>query len=155
MTDTIFTVDKDTLSVHTERVFDAPVERLWRAYTDPTEIPKWWGPVTYMTVVDKHDFRVGGAWRYVQTAADDQEYAFSGVFKEIVELQKITDTFEYEPIPGHSLLETATFETLPDGKTRLTAVAHYDNLEDLDGMVGAGMESGQRESMDRLAELVH
>ena len=130
------------------------MERVWQACTDPEQIPKWWGPGYLITVVDKMDFRVGGQWRFIQTEPSGKEHGFSGVYKEIEELKKISDTFEYEPMPGHVLLETATFESLPDGKTKFSTVAHYDNLEDLEGMVGMGMESGQRESMDRLAELV-
>lgn len=154
MADTTFEIEKDKLEVRTERVFDAPVERVWQACTDPAQIPKWWGPGYLTTVVDKMDFRIGGEWRFVQTEPNGKEHGFHGVYKEIEELQKISDTFEYEPIPGHVLLETATFESLPDGKTKFSTVAHYDSLEDLEGMVGMGMESGQRESMDRLAKLV-
>lgn len=154
MAGTNFTVDKEKLEVRTERVLDAPMERVWQAFTDPAQIPKWWGPGYLKTVVDKMDFRVGGEWRFVQTEPDGKEHGFHGVYKEIEPRKKISDTFEYEPIPGHVLLETATFEALPDGKTKFTTTAHYDNLDDLEGMVGMGMESGQRESMDRLAALV-
>lgn len=154
MSGTDFTVDKDNLEVRTSRDFNASRQRLWHAVTDPEQIPKWWGPAQYETRVDKHDFRVGGEWRFVQTGKDGEEFGFNGVFKEIVEHEKVSDTFEFEPMPGHVLIETMTLEELEPGKTRMTAVAKYANLEDLEGMVQSGMEGGQRESYDRLAELV-
>ncbi len=154
MSDSNFKVDKDNLKVITTRVLKAKPERVFAAYSDPQQIPNWWGPEKYKTVIDKFDFRVGGTWRFIQTDETGKDYAFNGVYKEINAPGKISDTFEYEPIPGHILLETVTFEAQPDGTTLLTATAKYDNLEDLEGMVSSGMESGQRESMDRLARLV-
>jgi uncharacterized protein YndB with AHSA1/START domain len=156
MPKSVFTVDKANLVVRTERFFNATPERLFKAYTDPEQIPQWWGPAALTTVVDKMDLRVGGAWRFVQTETGPggKEHAFSGVYKVIDEPHKIVDTFEYEPMPGHILEETITFELQPDGTTKLSAVAHYANLEDLEGMVNMGMESGAVESQDRLAKLV-
>jgi uncharacterized protein YndB with AHSA1/START domain len=154
MADSTFTIDKDKLEVRTERIFAASPERLFEAYSDPEQIPNWWGPRAMKTVVDKLDFKVGGVWRFVSTAPDGKEHAFNGVYKEIDKPNKISDTFEYEPVPGHILLETATFEVQPDGRTKLTATAKFDNVGDLEGMVAMDMESGQTESMDRLAELV-
>jgi uncharacterized protein YndB with AHSA1/START domain len=100
------------------------------------------------------DVKVGGAWRIVQTDPGGTQHAFRGVFKEIDEPNKIVRTFEYEPMAGHILVETATFEAQPDGTTKQTITAHYENVDDLNGMVEMGMEDGQRESMDRLATLV-
>jgi uncharacterized protein YndB with AHSA1/START domain len=122
--------------------------------TADDQIPQWWGPAQYATVVDKNDVRVGGSWRLVQTDSDGTEHAFSGEFQEVDEPHKIVRTFEYEPIPGHGLTETMTLEPQADGTTLMTATAHYANIEDLEGMVSMGMESGQRESYDRLAALV-
>jgi uncharacterized protein YndB with AHSA1/START domain len=154
MTDSTFTIEREELEVRTERVFDAPVERVWQAMNDPAQIPNWWGPAAMKTVVDKMDVRVGGEWRYVQYDPDGTEHGFHGEYREIDEPRKVVSTFEYEPLAGHVLVQTALYEELPDGKTKLTTIAHYDNIEDLDGMVSMGMESGQRESIDRLAALV-
>lgn len=154
MAETDFIVDKENLEVRTSRVFEASPQRLWQAYTDPTEIPKWWGPGYLDTVVDKMDIRIGGQWRFIQTEPDGKEHAFSGVYKEVVEPKRLVDTFEYEPIAGHILVETMTLEVVEAGKTKLSSTAKYANLEDLEGMVSMGMEGGQRESMDRLAKLV-
>ncbi|HEY3248515.1 MAG TPA: SRPBCC family protein [bacterium] len=138
-----------------ERIFDAPPETIFKALTDPTAIPKWWGPRKYTTAVDKMDLRVGGAWRFVHRGEDGKEYAFHGVFKAIEPPKLISQTFNYEGFPGeHESLDTLTLEDLGGGKTKVTAVTTFATLEDLDGMVGSGMESGAVESWDRLAALV-
>ena len=154
MNQTDFIVDKDKLEVTTRRTFKASAERLFKAHTDPAEIPQWWGPGNLTTTVDKLELRPGGAWRFVQREPEGQEHAFRGVFKEIDEPTKLVSTFEYEPMAGHVLTQTVTFDEQPDGTTKLTTVAHYDNLQDLQGMVDMAMEDGQRESMERLAAMV-
>jgi uncharacterized protein YndB with AHSA1/START domain len=135
------------------RVFNAPRELVFKAHTDPNLIPKWWGRRNYTTTVDKLDLRVGGAWRFVQRDADGNEYAFNGVYREIVPPERLSYTFEFEGMPGHVLVETLTFEE-QDGKTRLTVTGLYQSAEDRDGMLQSGMEEGANESYDQLAELL-
>ena len=154
MDETTFEVKKEQLEVVTSRTFKATPERLWAALTNTEQIPKWWGPAVMKTVVEKNDVKVGGAWRCVSTAPDGKVHAFRGEYKEIDEPHKLVRSFEYEPMAGHILTETMSLEALPDGTTKVTATAHYDNLGDLEGMVSMGMEEGQRESFDRLATLV-
>ncbi len=153
MPKTTFKVDKDKLRIVLTRVYDASRERLWKAYTDPEEIPKWWGPAYLTTKVDKMDVKVGGSWRFVQTEPNGKEHAFRGVYKELDEPNKLTNTFEYEPMAGHIILESVTFNE-SDGKTTIIAVSKYDNIGDLEGMVAMDMESGAVESQERLAKLV-
>jgi uncharacterized protein YndB with AHSA1/START domain len=151
---TIFKVDKDQLQVRMERVYNASPERLYKAYTTAEDIMKWWGPRDYIKVIDKLDVRVGGAWRIVHTDSTGAEYAFNGVYKELDEPNKISQTFEWEGMPGHILVETSTFEDLGDGTTKVSTVSQYDNIEDLEGMVATGMETGAVEGTEQLAELV-
>ncbi len=151
--ETKFTVDRDNLEVRMERVFDAPRDLVWKVITDPSLIPQWWGPAKYKTIVDKMDFKVGGVWRFMHKN-DQGDYAFNGVYKEIVPNEKIVDTFEFEPMPGHILTETMTLSDLPEGKTQFKQVSKYATIEDLDGMVASGMESGATETVERLAKLV-
>jgi uncharacterized protein YndB with AHSA1/START domain len=151
---TVFTIDKDNLEVHAERVYKATPEQLYDAYTDPEKIAQWWGPAKYKMIVDKMDVRVGGVWRFLHEEADGTQYAFNGVYKELDRPNKIVDSFEFEGMPGHVLIETATFEPQPDGTTKLTATSRYENLEDLEGMVATGMEGGLTEGQERLARLV-
>ena len=94
------------------RVFDAPRERLFQAYTDPKLIPRWWGPARYTTAVDRMDLRPGGTWRYVHRGADGSEYAFRGEYREIVPPERLVSTFEFEGLPGHVSVDTASFEDL-------------------------------------------
>ncbi len=150
MSKTNFEVDRDKLEVRISRVFNASPERLWQAFIDPEQIPKWWDKTT----VDKHDLKVGGTWRFVSKDEDGKVHAFSGVFKEIDEPRKIVRTFEYEPWAGHILVESVTFEPQAGGKTLMTTVSKYQNIGDLEGMVKSGMERGATAGMERLAKLV-
>jgi uncharacterized protein YndB with AHSA1/START domain len=151
-------IDKENKMTIMERVFDAPLEMLWKAHVDPTLIPQWWGPRDTQTVVAEMDVREGGKWRYVHKGPDENgqiaEYAFYGEYKEIKEHESITWTFNFEPIgPGHEITETIFFEKIEDGKTKLRTVSHYNTIEDLDGMVQSGMEEGATQTWDRLEEL--
>jgi uncharacterized protein YndB with AHSA1/START domain len=134
------------------RVFDAPRELVFKVSMDPNLIPRWWGPKSLTTTVDKMDVRTGGVWRFVQQDADGNDFAFHGVYHEISQ-KRLVQTFEFEGMPGHVLLEICTFEDI-DGKTRLTEKSVYESVEDRDGMLKSGMEEGAKETMDRLAELV-
>jgi uncharacterized protein YndB with AHSA1/START domain len=153
MTTSDFVVEAGTQEIVMTHVFDAPRDLVFKTYTDPSLIPLWWGPRRLTTTVDKHEFRPGGAWRFVQRDADGNEFAFHGEYREIVPPERIVGTFEFEGMPGHVLVETVTLEEL-DGKTKLTATTVFESVEDRDGMVASGMESGARESMERLAELL-
>jgi uncharacterized protein YndB with AHSA1/START domain len=133
------------------RVFDAPRELVFRAYTDPDAIPHWWGPRRLTTTVDKMDVRPGGVWRYVHQDADGNEYAFNGVYREVVPPERLVSTFEFEGMPGHVSVDTLTLEE-HDGKTTLTTTSRFETPEDRDGMLKSGMETGMRETLDRLAE---
>jgi uncharacterized protein YndB with AHSA1/START domain len=135
------------------RTFDAPRELVFRAYTDPGSIPRWWGPRRLTTTVDRMEVRPGGVWRFVHRGPDGDEHAFNGVYREIVPPARLVYTFEYEGMPGHVMLETVTFEE-HDGRTRLTDTALFETVEDRDGMLESGMEEGATDSMDRLAELL-
>lgn len=97
--------------------------------------------------------REGGRWRFVEREPDGNEYGFHGVYHAIFSPERIVQTFEFEGVPGHVLLETATFEE-HDGKTMLTAQSVFQSVEDRDGMVQSGMEEGAVDTMDRLAELL-
>ena len=137
-----------------ERVFNAPRELVFRAFVDPELVPKWWGMRTSTTIVDKMDVRPGGAWRYVQVMSDGTEHGFRGEYREIVPPEKISWTFEYEPMPGHVLVETTTFEVVEGNKTRAVTISVFDTVEERDGMLSSGMEAGAAESYDRLEELL-
>jgi uncharacterized protein YndB with AHSA1/START domain len=135
------------------RVFDAPRELVFKAYTDPELIPHWWGPRILTTTIEKQDLHPGGTWRFVQTDPEGNVYGFHGEYQEVDPPARLVSTFEFEGMPGHVLVETITFEE-ENGKTKLTSHALFANAEDRNGMIESGMESGAHEGMDRLAELL-
>jgi uncharacterized protein YndB with AHSA1/START domain len=135
------------------REFNAPRELVFRALTDPTLVPRWWGPSTLTTVVDKMDVKAGGIWRFVQRDAAGNEYGFHGVYHEVLAPERIIQTFEFEGLPGHVLLETMILEE-HDGKTAIIDSSVFQTVEDRDGMLQSGMEGGAAESWDRLEELL-
>ena len=151
--ETTFSVNRGTRQIVMSRVFDAPRKRVFEAYTDPKLIPLWWGPRAHTTRVDRMEVRKGGKWRYVSRDTDGSEYAFRGEILEIVPQERIVTTFEFEGMPGHISRDTAIFEDV-GGKTRVTITSQFDSLEDLEGMLASGMETGARETWDRLAELL-
>lgn len=146
-------INREQKTVKMERVFDAPAELVWKVYTNPDLIPQWWGIDGTTTVVDKMDFRIGGAWRFVQKGQNGEEYGFRGEYKDIVPGKLIKQTFEFELMAGHILTETLEFIE-ENGKTRLVNISYYDTLEDLEGMVASGMEKGANETWDRLEKLL-
>ena len=136
------------------RTFDAPPELVYRAYTEPDLVQQWLGPRRFTMVVDRWDAKPGGSWRYVHREPDgSSEYGFHGVFHAVEPNQRIVQTFEFEGVPGHVSLDSATFEG-QNGQTKVTSHSVYQSVEDRDGMLGAGMESGMNEAMERLDELL-
>ncbi len=141
------------LEIVTERVFDAPREQLYAAFTDPSLISQWWGLRDSTTTVDKLDLRPGGEWRFVERSADGSENGFHGAFREVSPPERIAWTFEWEGMPGHVLNETVTFEDL-GGRTNVKSISVAQSKEDRDGMLGSGMEDGMNQSYERLDELL-
>ncbi|MBZ0294063.1 MAG: SRPBCC family protein [Anaerolineae bacterium] len=139
--------------IRMSREFDAPRELVFKAFTDPELIPRWWGPGDLTTVVDQMDVRKGGIWRYVQRDADGNEFAFNGVYHTITASEQLVFTFEFEGMPGHVLLETVALEEY-NGKTLLMDTSVFQSVEDRDGMLQSGMEEGATQSWDRLVELL-
>jgi uncharacterized protein YndB with AHSA1/START domain len=135
------------------RVFDAPREAVFKAMTDPTLIPQWWGLRDTTTIIDKFELRPGGAWRFIERGPNGNEDAFRGVYREITPPERLVYTFEWEGMPGHVLVETITLEEV-DGKTKVTDTSLFHTKEERDGMLQSGMEEGASQSWDRLAELL-
>jgi uncharacterized protein YndB with AHSA1/START domain len=135
------------------RELNAPRELVFKAMTDPTLVPRWWGPKNYTTLVDKMDVRTGGIWRYIQHNGIGDEFIFSGVYHEITSPERLVYTFEYEGTPGHVSLETVTLAER-DGKTLVTDSLVFQSVADRDAMLQAGMESGATDSWDRIEELI-
>lgn len=148
-----FTLEPIGQGIVITNIFDASRELVFNTYMDSKLIPRWWGPKTLKTTVDKMDVKRGGVWRFVQRDSEDNEYAFYGVYHEIIPLERIIFTFEFEGMPGHVLLETVKFEDYDDG-TKVVDNLVFQTVEDRDGMLESGMEEGSTESHKRFTELL-
>jgi uncharacterized protein YndB with AHSA1/START domain len=147
----VVTLPSDTQILVT-REFDAPARLVYRAWTTPELIKRWWAGDNGEVVSIEVDLRVGGMWRYVMTARGF-EVAFHGTFREIVPNERLVDTTVYEAIPDASAQTTVTF-TETDGRTTLAILTDHSNRENRDGHVNSGMESGLQSSLDLLEETV-
>jgi uncharacterized protein YndB with AHSA1/START domain len=148
---TTFSAEPGTHEVSLSRIFDAPRELVFGALTDAEAVPQWWGPRALITAVDRLEAKHAGGWRIVQHDAEGNEYAFRGVFHEVSAPERIIRTFEWEGMPGHVALETFAFEAIGE-QTRLTWSSVFQTVQDRDGYLMAGAESGATESWERLAE---
>ena len=138
------------------REFDAPRELVFKAFTDPQLYVQWLGPRQMKMTLEKFEPRAGGMWRYKHVDENGNEYGFHGVNHEVLSPELLIDTFEFEGLPekGHVSLETARFEELQGGRTKLTIHSVFQTVADRDGMVGSGMEQGISESFERLDEIL-
>jgi uncharacterized protein YndB with AHSA1/START domain len=135
-----------------ERVFDAPRDLVWRAYTDPQLLAQWWGRGNKL-VIEKLELKRGGHWRVVEHGPDG-EHGFEGRYREVTPKDRIVQTFEWDGMPGHPSVETAEFEDLGDGRTRVKTTSLFFTAEERDGMLGSGMEGGLNESYEALDRLL-
>ena len=102
------------------------------------------------------DVRPGGQWRFINRNAEGNEFAFHGVYHEVLAPERVIDTFEFEGLPetGHVTLETMKFEELPGGRTRLTSQSVFQSVADRDGALQSGMQEGINDTYNRLEELL-
>ena len=153
MPKTEYVIEPGKQELTSTTILDAPRELVFRAYTDPKLFAQWWGPRRYEIKIEKFNSRTGGEWRVIHKGADGAEYGFRGVNHDVVAPERICATFEFEGVPGHVALQTATFEPMGN-KTKLVAQIVFQSVMDRDGMVASGMQEGSNESMERLAELL-
>ena len=138
------------------REFDAPKHLVYRAWTEPELVRRWWtanrGEMTTCDI----DLRVGGAWRYVLVTPDGTEVGFHGEYREIVPDERLVTTEVYEGIPDaetHAALDTLTL-TEADGRTTLTILVEHPTQEGRDAHVNSGMEDGLQDALDLAEQLV-
>jgi uncharacterized protein YndB with AHSA1/START domain len=137
------------------REFDAPREIVFKAFNDAEMLKHWLGPRDLTLEIEKFDGRSGGSYRFINFNATGTRYCFNGVIHEVTAPERIIRTFEFEGLPewGHVSLETATFEALPKGRTKLTIHSVFKSVADRNGMIQSGMERGVVDSHERLDEL--
>jgi uncharacterized protein YndB with AHSA1/START domain len=112
--------------------------------TDPALVAQWWGRGNKL-VIERDEVVRGGHWRYVEHSAQGA-HGFEGRYREVVPGERIVRTFEWDGMPGHVAVDTATLERLGDDRTRFLVVSLFHTTAERDGMLGAGMEGGLNES---------
>jgi uncharacterized protein YndB with AHSA1/START domain len=152
MNPTTITAQPGTPYVDIVREFDAALELVFQAHTDPELVARWLVPRGMQMEVLEHDARTGGGYRYVHRSAEG-EFRFRGVFHTVVPDKLIVQTFEYEGMPEQVSLETRRFEGI-GGRSRLTMHHVFGSVAERNEMLAAGMENGVRDSMERLAEVL-
>jgi len=150
----VLTLPNDT-DIQVVRRFAAPAAAVWRVFTEPDLVARWWagrrGTVTSVEI----DLRVGGAYRYVMQADGGFEVAFHGEFTEVVPPERLVHTEVFEGMPdgdAAATLNTYAFAE-EDGTTTLTLVTRAPSKEVRDAIVESGMEGGLQEGFDLVDEL--
>jgi uncharacterized protein YndB with AHSA1/START domain len=143
-------LDQDPRAIITTRVFDAPRELVWSAWTDPNHLAQWWGPNGFTTTTSAYDLRPGGTWRFVMHGPDGRDYQNLVTFDEIVKPERLVYRHgdDVEPVQFRT---TVTFEDL-GGKTRLTLRAQFPTADARDRVVKEyGAAEGAVQTIERLA----
>jgi uncharacterized protein YndB with AHSA1/START domain len=140
-----------------EREFDAPGRLVWKAFTTPELVRRWWHAKRGEMTVCEIDFRVGGKWRYVMATPDGVEVGFHGEFVDIVPESRVISRELYEGVPeGVSEEDAATVNTATlteaDGRTKLTILIQAANKMSRDAIIASGMEDGLQDALDLLEE---
>jgi uncharacterized protein YndB with AHSA1/START domain len=134
------------------REFDAPRHLVYKAYTTPELVRRWWTAKRGEMTVAEIDLRVGGAWRFVMIAHGDMEVAFHGEYREIVPGERIVSTEVFEGFPDAESLNTLTL-TETDGRTALELLVQHQTKEHRDAHINSGMENGLQDALDLLEEV--
>jgi uncharacterized protein YndB with AHSA1/START domain len=139
------------------REFAAPRHLVYKAWTTPELIKRWWHAKRGEVTVAEVDLRVGGMWRWVMVVTDGGfEVAFHGQYREIISNERLVYTEVFEGMPGGEgageALNTLTF-TEKDGRTTVTTLVQTENQEDRDAIINSGMEAGMQDAMDLLEQV--
>ena len=134
------------------REFDAPKHLVYKAWTTPELVERWWhanrGEVKSIDI----DLRVGGSWRYVMETPDGFEVAFHGEYRELVPDERIVSTEVYEGFPDGVAVDTLTL-TEEDGQTTMTVLVQHMSKQHRDGHIESGMEDGMQDAFDLLEQV--
>ena len=140
------------------REFDAPKHLVYKAWTTPEFVKRWWHAKRGQVTVAEIDLRVGGQWRYVMVTEDGFEVGFHGEYREIVPDERIVSTEIYEGLPeGVSEKDGATVNTASfteaDGRTTVTLLVQATNKISRDAIIDSGMEGGLQDALDLLEQV--
>jgi uncharacterized protein YndB with AHSA1/START domain len=143
------------VSIQIVRSFDAPAAAVWKAYTTPELVKRWWGFESSQWLECSIDLRVGGRWRYLTRETRDEhafEVGFHGEYREITPPTRLVSTEVFEGYPDAAALDTLVLEE-KDGVTTMTITVLHTSQEHRDGHINSGMEGGMQISMDRLEDV--
>lgn len=132
------------------RAFDAPRRLVFDAWTNPEQLPRWFGPRAWTVTTCQIDLRPGGAWRFVLTGQDGARMGMSGVYREVAPPERLVSTESFDDYPGESLNTLTLSEA--GGRTTLEVRVLYPSREVRDAVLSTNMEAGADESFDRLEE---
>jgi uncharacterized protein YndB with AHSA1/START domain len=148
----VVTLPTDTQILIT-REFDAPKDLVYKAFTTPELVKRWWSAKRGEVTVAEIDLRVGGKWRYAMVTTEGGfEVAFHGEYREIVPNERIVSTEVFEDMPDAEALNTMTL-TEVDGRTTLTILVQHEAKEHRDAHIQSGMEDGLQDALDLLEQV--
>jgi uncharacterized protein YndB with AHSA1/START domain len=147
----VVTLPSDT-QIQITREFDAPAALIYRAWTTPELVRRWWAGDKGQVVSAEVDLRVGGTWRYVMTANAGFEVAFHGEYLELEPGRRIVSTEVFEGMPDAAATSTMTL-TEEDGRTTMTILVQHASKENRDAHVNSGMEGGMQTSLAMLEDV--
>jgi uncharacterized protein YndB with AHSA1/START domain len=134
------------------REFNAPRHLVWKAWTTPELVKRWWHANRGKVTVAEIDLRIGGTWRYVSVTPDGLEVAFHGEYLEIVPDERLVSTEVYEGYPDAQAVDTLTL-TEANGRTTLTVLVQHSSKEHRDAHIESGMEPGMQDALDLLEQV--
>jgi uncharacterized protein YndB with AHSA1/START domain len=150
-TKAVVTLPSDT-QILISREFDAPKHLIYKAWTTPELVKRWWSAKRGEVTIADVDLRVGGSWRWVMMTEDGFEVAFHGEYRELVANERIVCTEVFEGMPEGEALNTLTL-TEKDGRTTLTILVQHENQEHRDAHINSGMEAGMQDAMSLLEQV--
>jgi len=152
--ETEIVADPDLPTVEISREFDAPVDRVFRAWTDPELAAQWMGPRSVEMGIQTWDCRTGGEYRYTASRDGEEIAHFYGSFHQVRPNERLVQTFGFDEMPDAVSLDTMTFEDLGNGRTRVVSLSVVYSMEARDGMMASGMDVGVVEGYEKLDEIL-
>ncbi|MGB3296335.1 MAG: SRPBCC domain-containing protein [Phormidesmis sp.] len=149
------TVPENSQNILGTVTINAPLAKVFEAYTQEELFTSWWCRGNPMKV-HYFDCKDGGSWHITEQSEDGKEYEFIGCFHEVAKDERIVQTFEFLGMPerGHVMLEKAEFVAIDERTTEIRSQSTAMSQEERDGMVVSGMESGWRQSIEALGKLL-
>jgi uncharacterized protein YndB with AHSA1/START domain len=152
--ETTISADPNLPTIRIVRDFDAPPDKVYRAWTDPDLVARWLGPKDTEMRIETWDARTGGSYRYSMWRDGKEIARFYGSFHELRPGERLVQTFTWEGAPDGVSLDTVYLEDLGDGRTRVVNFSVVDTLETRDAILATGMETGVLEGYAALDDLL-